>query len=75
MKNPDGYPGRKLSVAGALSALLSVTFMVLAAYIGWSSTLVTGQEAIELRWFAVLVGAYGIWRMVRIVLRERQERS
>lgn len=61
----------RLTVAGVVSALLSLTFLVLAAYIWWSSTIVTGRDSTELRWFAALVGAYGIWRTVRTVIRSR----
>lgn len=61
------------SIAGTVNAVLSMTFLVLAAYIGWSSTVVTGADASQLRWFALLVGAYGVWRMVRTVVRARKE--
>jgi ABC-type polysaccharide/polyol phosphate export permease len=63
------------SIAGAVSAVLSVTFLVLAAYIAWSSTVVTGSDSRELRYFAILVGAYGIWRMIRTVIRTRSDNS
>ena len=63
------------SIAGAVSAVLSVTFLVLAAYIAWSSTVVTGSDRQELRYFAILVGAYGIWRMIRTVIRARSDNT
>ncbi|MCE1273377.1 MAG: RTA1 domain-containing protein [Chlorobiaceae bacterium] len=72
--DPDGQrQGVRLSVAGVISALLSLTFLVLAAYIWWSSTLLSGPDRTELRWFAALVGAYGIWRSVRTMLKNRTE--
>lgn len=70
--DPTGY---RSSVVGVLNALLSVTFLVLSAYIGWYSTLLAGRDSMELRYFAILVGAYGIWRMVRSVIRARGEQS
>lgn len=60
-------------IADVVNTLLSVTFLVLAAYIGWASTVVTGADGRELRWFALLVGAYGVWRMIRTVIRSRKE--
>lgn len=72
--DPDGHQhGFRLSVTGIVSTLLSLTFLVLAAYIWWSSTLLPGPDRTELRWFAALVGAYGIWRSVRTILKNRTE--
>ncbi len=63
------------SIAGMINGLLSVTFLVLAAYIAWSSSLVAGREGQELRWFAALVGAYGVWRALRTVIKARRGES
>jgi hypothetical protein len=72
---PDPKQGFRPSFSGLLNTLLSVTFLVLAAYIAWSSSLVPGRDGQELRWFAALVGAYGIWRGVRTVLKARSGES
>lgn len=63
--------GFRLSPANVLNGLLSLTFLVLAAYIGWASTLVATAERNDLRWFSALVGAYGVWRLVRTAIRAR----
>lgn len=65
----------RLTATGVLNALLSLTFLVLAAYIAWSSTLVSAPERNELRWFAALVGAYGVWRLLRTAIRANREES
>jgi hypothetical protein len=72
--NDSGEPrqGFRISVTAVVNAALSLTFLVLAAYIGWSSTIVTGDDRTQLRYFALLVAAYGIWRTVRTVLRSRR---
>jgi len=61
------------SIAGVLNILLSVTFLVLAAYIAWSSTIVSGQDALQLRLFAALMAAYGVWRWIRSNLKARRD--
>lgn len=71
----DRRSGFRLSIQGALNATLSLTFLVLAAYIGWYSTTVSGPDSTELRYFAALVGAYGIWRTARSVIRSRNQDS
>jgi hypothetical protein len=71
----DPKQGFRPSIAGSINVLLSVTFLVLAAYIAWSSSLIAGRDGQELRWFAALVGAYGIWRAVRTVIRTRRDES
>jgi hypothetical protein len=71
-KPTEAKGGVRLSPANVLNALLSVTFLVLAAYIAWSSTLVATAERNDLRWFSALVGAYGVWRLVRTAIRARK---
>jgi len=56
----------------ALDALLSVTFLVLALYIGFYAPTVSGKNGQDLLWFSMLLGAYGIWRMIRSVIRYRR---
>jgi membrane protein DedA with SNARE-associated domain len=64
------------SIAEALSAVLSVTFLVLAVYIAiFSASVRTPKEATDLRYFAAIVGSYGIWRMVRIFIKKGAENS
>ena len=65
--------GLRPSLAAVLNALLSVTFLVLAAYIAWSSTLVSGQDVLQLRLFAGLMAAYGVWRWIRSSLKARRD--
>ncbi len=56
----------------ALDALLSLTFLVLAAYIGFYASSVSGENGRELFYFSLLLGAYGIWRAIRSVINRRQ---
>lgn len=56
----------------ALDALLSVTFLVLAAYIGFYASSVSSENGRELFYFSLLLGAYGIWRAIRSVIRHRR---
>jgi hypothetical protein len=60
------------SITMALDALLSVTFLVLAAYIGFYASSMSGKNSRDLFWFSLLLGAYGIWRAIRSVIRHRQ---
>ncbi len=65
--------GLRPTVAGVLNLLLSVTFLVLAAYIAWSSKLVAAQDALQLRLFAALMAAYGVWRWIRGIIKSRRD--
>lgn len=56
-----------------LDALLSVTFLVLAAYIGYYASSMSGKDGRDLFRFSMLLGAYGIWRAIRSVIRHRRE--
>jgi len=60
------------SITMALDALLSVTFLVLAAYIGLYTSTAGGDHGRDLFRFSLL-GAYGIWRAIRGVIRYRQK--
>ncbi|NTV03013.1 MAG: hypothetical protein HGB04_09590 [Chlorobiaceae bacterium] len=74
MNDQVGRPaGFRPTVAGVLNALLSVTFLVLAAYIAWSSTLISGPDVLQLRLFACVMAAYGLWRWIRSRLKDRRE--
>jgi hypothetical protein len=73
--NDDAGGARKKgfwSITIALDALLSVTFLVLAAYIGFYASTVGGDNGRDLFRFSLLLGAYGIWRAIRSVIRYRQ---
>ncbi|RXK82741.1 hypothetical protein EST62_10215 [Chlorobaculum sp. 24CR] len=74
--DPDGaVSSRKkgrLPITMALDALLSVTFLVLAAYIGFYASRMNGADGRDLFWFSLLLGAYGIWRAIRSLIRHRQ---
>jgi len=59
----------------ALDALLSVTFLVLAAYIAWYASGMTGTDGRDLMLFSLLLGAYGIWRAIRSIIRYRQRQG
>jgi hypothetical protein len=63
---------RRLPIMMALDALLSVTFLVLAAYIGFYASRMSGSDSRDLFWFSILLGAYGIWRTIRSVIRHRR---
>lgn len=56
----------------ALDALLSVTFLVLAAYIWYYAPTVSGNNGRDLLYFSILLGAYGIWRAIRSMIRHRR---
>jgi hypothetical protein len=58
----------------ALDSLLSVTFLVLATYIWYYAPGVSGKNGHDLFWFSILLGAYGLWRAIRSVIRYRQKR-
>jgi len=60
------------TITMALDALLSVTFLVLAAYIGLYASAVSGSNGRDLFLFSLLLGAYGIWRAIRSIIRYRQ---
>lgn len=69
-------PKHWFSLAGALNAALSVIFLVLAAYIMvLASSAPAVAERQELRYFALLVGAYGVWRMIRTIRRANARRD
>lgn len=71
-------PTRKFSIAEMLSAVLSVTFLVLAVYIAifsMSARVRDPQQSTDLLCFAAVVGSYGIWRMVRTLLKNREENT
>ena len=63
--------GGRFSVARVLDAALSLTFLVLATYIAVYSSKIAEPDSTNLRYFAALMGAYGIWRMIRTVLKNR----
>ncbi len=63
---------RRFCVTMALDALLSVTFLVLAAYIGFYARSVDGDNGRDLFWFSMLLGSYGIWRGIRSMIRHRR---
>lgn len=79
-KTPESGPASAVSarkngrstLAMALDALLSVTFLVLAAYIGFYASRMNGADGRDLFWFSLLLGAYGIWRAIRSLIRHRQ---
>ncbi|HHE07472.1 MAG TPA: hypothetical protein ENL01_00870 [Chlorobaculum parvum] len=72
-RHPEKSPGdqRPQSLIKALDALLSVTFLGLAAYIAWYASEMTGKDGRDLLWYSALLGAYGIWRAIRSVIRQR----
>ncbi|MBN1928902.1 MAG: hypothetical protein JW764_05120 [Chlorobiaceae bacterium] len=77
LRHPEESPGKKrpLPVVAALDALLSVTFLVLAAYIGLYASGMSGKEGRDLVWFSLLLGSYGIWRGIRSVIRHRRRQE
>jgi hypothetical protein len=62
----------RLSITMVLDALLSVTFLVLAAYIGFYASAMTDKNGRDLFWFSILLGAYGVWRAIRSLIRHRR---
>jgi len=64
-------PGRRFSLAVVLDAALSLTFLVLAAYIAIYASNVEGPDSRNLLYFAALMGSYGIWRTIRSYLKNR----
>jgi hypothetical protein len=65
----------RVTLMMALDALLSVTFLVLAAYIGFYAPTVSGKNGRDLLYFSALLGAYGIWRGIRSVIRHRRSQQ
>jgi hypothetical protein len=65
----------RVTLMMALDALLSVTFLVLALYIGLYAPTVSGKNGRDLFWFSILLGAYGIWRGIRSVIRHRRSQQ
>jgi hypothetical protein len=65
--------GRRFSLSGLLNAALSVTFIVLAAYIAIYASKPGVPDSRNLLYFSALMGAYGIWRMIRTVLKNRAQ--
>jgi hypothetical protein len=63
--------GRRFSLAVVLDAALSLTFLVLAAYIAIYASNVEGPDSRNLVYFAALMGSYGIWRTLRSYLKNR----
>ncbi|NTU57682.1 MAG: hypothetical protein HGB00_01980 [Chlorobiaceae bacterium] len=72
-EHPDDrhQPGGRISFARILDASLSVTFLVLAAYIAFYASKPGVPDSRNLLYFSALMGAYGIWRMIRTVLKNR----
>jgi heme/copper-type cytochrome/quinol oxidase subunit 3 len=62
----------RLPIMMTLDALLSVAFLVLAAYIWYYAPAVSGNNGRDLLYFSILLGAYGIWRAIRSVIRHRR---
>jgi len=62
-------------VIPTLDALLSLTFLVLAAYIAWYASTMSGKDGRDLLWYSALLGAYGVWRAIRSVIRHRQNQQ
>jgi hypothetical protein len=62
----------RVTLMMALDALLSVTFLVLALYIGLYAPTVSGKNGHDLLYFSILLGAYGIWRGIRSGIRHRR---
>lgn len=58
-----------------LDALLSLTFLVLAAYIAWYASTMSGKDSRDLLWYSALLGAYGAWRAIRSVIRHSQNQQ
>ncbi len=73
-RHPDEVTGkqRQLPVIKALDALLSLTFLALAASIGWYASGMSSHNRGELLWYSALLGAYGIWRAIRSITRQRR---
>lgn len=75
---PERKDGERLEKKGVpplttvLDALLSVTFLVLAAYIGYYASSMSGKDERDLFRFSMLLGAYGVWRAIRSVIRHRR---
>ena len=65
----------RVTLMMALDGLLSVTFLVLALYIGLYAPTVSGKNGRDLFWFSILLGAYGIWRGIRSVIRQRRSQE
>lgn len=76
-RHPDEATGKqpKLPVIEALDTLLSLTFLVLAASIGWYASGMSGNNGRDLLWYSALLGAYGIWRAIRSVIRQRRSKE
>ncbi|HWR01577.1 MAG TPA: hypothetical protein VN371_06900 [Chlorobaculum sp.] len=70
-RNEKARSGRRLSITVILDASLSVTFLVLAAYIGIYASGPGVPDSRNLLYFATLMGAYGIWRTIRTGVRNR----
>ncbi|NTW52642.1 MAG: hypothetical protein HGB22_08645 [Chlorobiaceae bacterium] len=62
---------RRFSFAFILDASLSVTFLVLAAYIAIYASRPGVADSRNLLYFSALMGAYGIWRTIRTGLKKR----
>jgi hypothetical protein len=77
-RNPEGNGAEEAQKKGfftvtmALDALLSVTFLVLAAYIWYYAPTVSGNNGRDLFYFSILLGSYGIWRVIRSVIHHRR---
>jgi hypothetical protein len=65
----------RLTLMMALDVLLSVTFLMLAGYIWYYAPNVSGNNGRDLFRFSILLGAYGIWRGIRSVIRHRRSRQ
>ncbi len=74
-RNEKARSGYRLSFAGILDASLSVTFLVLAAYIAIYATRPGVPDSRNLLYFAALMGAYGIWRTIRTGLKNRGQKD
>ncbi len=76
-RHPEESPRdqRPQPLIAALDALLSVLFLVLATYIAWYASGMTGTDGRDLMLFSLLLGAYGIWRAIRSIIRHRQRQG
>jgi hypothetical protein len=59
----------------AVNTAISLSFLALAAYIGFFFPHAAGTSGLEPRHVAVLVGAYGIWRLIRTVLMQQDRKE
>lgn len=55
-------------LAGMLNLLLSLLFIAIAIYVLFFSRAASPEARRDLVLYAALTGAYGIWRLIRILL-------